>query len=93
MKIIKIDDNSYIKEYDNEDKIWYQNGLKHRLDGPAMEWYNGDKEWYQNDLRHRLDGPAMEWYNGDKSWYYEGKEIKCSSKEEFERLIKLRIFW
>ena len=28
---------------DNGDITWYQNGLLHRLDGPAIEYLNGDK--------------------------------------------------
>ena len=59
-KIIKIDDNSYIEEFIDGNKAWYQNGLLHRLDGPAIEDIYGDKMWCQNGLRHRLDGPARE---------------------------------
>ena len=29
-------------------KSWYQNGLLHRTDGPAIEHANGNKHWYQN---------------------------------------------
>ena len=32
----------------NGDKIWYKNGVCHREDGPAREYYDGDKEWYLN---------------------------------------------
>ena len=74
-------------------KNWYQNGLCHRIDGPAIEWNSGRKEWYQNGLLHRVDGPAREFTNGDKYWYYEGKFIDCKSQEEFERYIKLKLFW
>jgi len=75
------------------DKRWYKDGLLHREDGPAIEWANGDKEWYIEDKRHRVDGPAVECINGDKWWYYQGQIIECSSQQEFERLIKLRVFW
>ena len=54
---------------------WYQNGLLHRLDGPAFELANGDKEWYQNGKLHRLDGPAIEYADGNKEWYIEGVGI------------------
>ena len=54
---------------------WYQNGVLHRLDGPANEWSTGDKYWYQNDELHRLDGPAIEWSDGYKYWFIEGKEL------------------
>lgn len=47
---------------------------------------------------HRMLGPAMEWllYEEDGSdrftWYYHGTHIPCSSQEEFERMIALKIF-
>lgn len=80
-------------EWRNGDKEWYINGLRHREDGPAMEYANGTKIWYINGECHRLDGPAIEWYEGDVEWYYHDKFIKCSSLEEFEKLLKLRMFW
>jgi len=68
-----------VKEKSNcvEDKYgtkrWQnQNGERHRLDGPAVEWTDGS-EWFQNDKRHRLDGPAVEWDGGYKAWYQNGK--------------------
>jgi len=60
-------------ENDRGDKRWYKNGLKHREDGPAIEWTDGNKLWYQNGLVHREDGPACEWTNGDKEWYKNGQ--------------------
>ena len=44
---------------------------------------------YNNGELHRTDGPAVEYPNGDKYWWFNGKYIKCSSQEEFERLIML----
>jgi hypothetical protein len=72
---------------------YYLDDKLHRIDGPAKDYYNGYKEWYQNGKLHKLDGPAIEWINGYKLWYYEDKYIKCNSQEEFERLIKLKLFW
>jgi hypothetical protein len=80
-------------KYSNGDKEWWYNGLRHRIDGPAIEYIDGYKEWYQNGLLHRIDGPAVEWEDGDKCWYYEDKYIDCNSQEEFERYIKLKLFW
>jgi hypothetical protein len=77
----------------NGDKEWYQNGLKHRLYGPACERNSGYKEWFQNGKRHRTDGPACEYVNGAKEWWIEGKRIYCNSQEEFERYLKLKLFW
>ncbi len=70
---------------DNEGIIrWCQNGLLHRLDGPAVEWANGSKVWCQNGKYHRLDGPAIEYANGDKYWYIDDVEY---TKEEFNAKI------
>jgi hypothetical protein len=80
------------REYSNGDKFWYQNGLLHRLDGPAI-FSDGDEFWYQNGLPHRLDGPAVEYSNGEKYWYYEGEKIECNSQKEFEKYVKLKLFW
>ena len=62
-----------VRVYDNGDKEWHQNGLLHRLYGPAIELASGTKYWYQNGKLHRLDGPAVECANGDKSWYQNGR--------------------
>jgi len=53
--------------------VWFQNGLLHRIDGPAIIWFNGDKEWCQNGKLHRMDGPAVEYADGTKKWYKNGK--------------------
>ena len=42
---------------------------------------------------HRLDGPAIKYNDGEKEWYYEDNFIDCNSQEEFERYIKLKLFW
>ena len=55
--------------------------------------------YYLNNKLHRIDGPAeeygpdIEYANGNKYWFYEGKFITNKSQEEFERLIKLKLFW
>jgi hypothetical protein len=71
---------------------YYLNSKLHRIDGPAID-VSLYKEWWQNGLRHRLNGPAYENIYGEKQWYYEGKRIDCKSQEEFERIIKLKLFW
>lgn len=62
-----------VKVFDSGAKKWYQNGNRHREDGPAVETSNGDKFWYLNDNLHREDGPAIEWSDGSKSWYLNGQ--------------------
>jgi len=65
----------------------------HREDGPAVEYSNGHKEWHLNGNLHREDGPAIEYSYGAKEWFYYGKQIHCSSQEEFEKMLKLRALW
>ena len=69
-----------VKVYDNGDKHWWLNGLRHREDGPAVEFADGHKEWYLNGKLHRLDGPAFSTADGYKVWYLNGKEY---TEEEF----------
>jgi hypothetical protein len=77
----------------NIDKVWNKKWKLHRLDGPAAEYANGDKKYFQNGKLHRINGPAVEYVDGYKEWWFEGKFIKCNSQEEFERYIKLKLFW
>ena len=56
----------------SEEKRWYKNGLLHREDGPAVEFFNGTKFWYKNGDYHREDGPAIECPSGSKLWYKNG---------------------
>jgi len=74
-------------------KEWYIEGKRHRIDGPACEWSNGTKSWYVEGKYHRVDGPAVEYADGYKIWYYQGQKIKCKTQQEFEKLIKLKVFW
>lgn len=71
-------------EYNNGDRVWYQNGAFHRTDGPAVEYNNGDQEWWLHGIRHREDGPAIinastkhyQWFlNGTKFWFDEWCEV------------------
>ena len=62
-----------IDSYGN--KHWYLNGLRHREDGPAIEYPDGTKEWYLNGGYHREDGPAVEYTSGTKKWYLNHKDI------------------
>ena len=55
-------------------KWWFnEDGLLHRLDGPAVEYADVYEFWYQNGKYHRLDGPAVECGDYDKEWYQNGK--------------------
>lgn len=77
-------------------KYWWDDDYVgfHKEDGPAYEHINGDKSWYFKGKRHREDGPAVIWLNGNKlEWWYNGERIDCKTQEEFERIIKLELFW
>ena len=57
-------------EIDNDGaKKWTLNGVRHREDGPAIEYPDGEKQWVFNNQRHRLDGPAYIGANGLCLWY------------------------
>lgn len=53
-----------------ENKTWFQNGIKHRADGPAVERADGTRKWYVNGELHRVDGPAIEHADGTRKWYF-----------------------
>ena len=85
---------NYNRVEKDEFGIYYYLGNKlHRLNGPAIDYEYGDKFYYINDKLHRLDGPAAIYNNGYEEWYYEGKRIDCNSQKEFERYLKLKLFW
>ena len=46
-----------------------ENYIRHRENGPAVEYSNGDKVWYQNGQLHRTDGPAIDRASGHKEWW------------------------
>ena len=65
----------YIKKYDYA-IIYYKDNyctIRHREDGPAIEYTDGTKYWYINGKFHREDGPAIMCNNGDKNWYLNGE--------------------
>ena len=43
-----------VKVFKNKTQ-WYQNGLLHRDDGPAIEWADGGEMWFKNGEYHRGD--------------------------------------
>lgn len=62
-----------VKVRTNGTRAWFQNGKRHRLDGPAIEFTDGNRSWWQNDKLHRLDGPAVEFADGYREWYQKGQ--------------------
>ena len=66
----------YIKIDEDGHKFYYSDHemrIRHREDGPAIEWADGSKSWYLNGKRHHEDGPAIEWVDGSKWWYLNGQ--------------------
>jgi hypothetical protein len=58
------------------DKYYYKDRamtIRHRLDGPGVEYADGTKAWYVDGKPHRTDGPACEYTDGYKAWYVDGK--------------------
>jgi hypothetical protein len=63
----------YINEYGSKEYFSDKEMVvRHREDGPALEWADGDKFWYRDGLVHREDGPAIDCSNGTKKWYRDG---------------------
>ena len=54
-------------------KRWLLNGIRHREDGPAIEYADGSKVWFLHGKLHREDGPAIEYPDGRKEWYLHNK--------------------
>lgn len=80
MKTIKLKNNELIPEYytgivewEPGTKCWFKEGKRHRIDGPANEYFDGSKEWWIEGKLHRIDSPAVEYADGTKEWYKEGK--------------------
>jgi len=66
------DDGSYAFEY-------FHHGIRHRLDGPALQYKDGGQIWYINGETSRLDdGPV--WTKGD------GTQIWMDKKSNLHRV-------
>lgn len=76
--------------YENGTKHWLLNGLRHRINEPAVEDIYGNKYWYRNGKRHRENGPAIEYADGERRWYLEGQRVTCGLHN---KLVKMKAFW
>jgi hypothetical protein len=59
---------------------WFINGIRHRENFPAVEYFNGNYTWYCHGKCHRLDGPAFYQVRlGDDSdanyWFINGHDV------------------
>jgi len=73
--------NIYANPFQN--MYWYQNGLLHRIDEPAVI-IEESKKYYQNGKLHNSVGPAIQYYeNVDKKncYYLKGKKIYSEESE------------
>lgn len=86
----EIKDGMHIDDYGN--KVWYNNGKLHRIDGPAVEWSYGTKQWIKNDVLHRIGGPAMEYSKGGKIWMLYGIRYYESGYNDLVSNIPL-LYW
>ena len=51
---------------------WYDYGILHRKNGPAIELSDGTKIYYYYGMKHRSNGPALITKFGDNIWYNSG---------------------
>jgi len=63
-------DGHYFNECNAE--VYVQDGVYHRVDGPAIIYKYGSKYWYRNGMLHRDDGPTVEDIDGSQFWYQNG---------------------
>lgn len=74
------------KYFENSATAYYENGVLHRTDGPAIDRGYGTGEWYKEGKLHREDGPAVDniidkvapfadyfYHSRRLEWYKEGK--------------------
>jgi hypothetical protein len=83
----RVDHEFYVDWLDNEGTLFkriYNDGLTNYYD--------------KNGHLHRQDGPARRVLGLHgivliEEYWYHGKLIKCETRREFERLIRLKAFW
>jgi hypothetical protein len=76
-------EQQYIHIDEDGNKYYYKDKemtIRHRSDGPAVEYSHGTKSWLVDKKLHRLDGPAIEYINGRRSWFIKGESL---SEKEF----------
>ncbi len=59
---------------------YWQNGKRHRVDGPALITEDGDEFWFLNGDAHRKNGPAIVYINDDCEYWVDGNRL---SPDEF----------
>lgn len=74
-----IKDGKYLDE--DAYQRWYERGILHRKNGPAVIGLNGYGEWWFEGKKHREDGPALDWKWCEKEWFIHGVQY---TEEEFK---------
>ena len=77
--------------YELVEEEWRNNGLCHRVGGPAITIKGMVQEWWYKGMRHRIDGPSIEsltpYAEYKNVWFIMGKEY-ASKQEWFEALTR-----
>lgn len=76
---VPLDDQPTMTVFSNGSRVWCLNDVRHRLDGPAVEYPDGTREWLVDGRHHRLDGPAVEWADGTKEFWINGRRYLTES--------------
>lgn len=53
-------------------RVWAENGLIHRVDGPSIVWRDGTEEWFDRGFRSRERLPAVMCADGTLEWHFAG---------------------
>lgn len=72
---------TYIVEvHTSGNRYWYQNGERHREDGPAIEYADGDREWW-------IEGKAFT----EEQFNKQTKKTTCENKTVIIDGIKYKL--
>jgi hypothetical protein len=58
--------------------------VKHRKNGPAVEFANGNKMWYLFGVIHRENGPAYEGADDQTSYWFDGSVVPVKTLRQFK---------
>jgi hypothetical protein len=76
--------NTHCIEYKDGTIEYYDDGVIHRLNGPAVINPDGKKEYWFEGVRHRLDGPAVEYSDRQVEYWICGEMY---TEQEFNKCI------
>lgn len=75
-------------EYANGDQMWFIHGAPHRLDGPAVI-ITGPNIAFHPINYNRIEPNLLHVVE----WWVEDEQVPVSSQEEFEKMMKMKVFW